>query len=84
VAVVEVVMGIYIAIPVVIFGAGALIWVRDRWFPKRRRRLRDTPDNSTGSGPDSFYYGLGVSDGSCGSGGDSGGGGGGDGGGGSS
>jgi hypothetical protein len=78
---VEIVLAIYIAIPVVILLAGAVIRIRSRWFPKRRRRLRNIPGNSSGpvSFSDRLYYGLhdfGSSWGS-GDGGDGGGGGGG-------
>ena len=45
---VEIVVAIYIAIPVVILLAGAVIHIRSRWFPKRRRRLRNIPGSSSG------------------------------------
>jgi hypothetical protein len=73
---VEIVLGIYIAIPFVILLAGAVIHIRSRWFPKRRRRLRNIPGSSSGpvSRADSIYFALADFGSSWGSGGDCGGG----------
>jgi hypothetical protein len=73
---VEIVLGIFIAIPFVILLAGAVIHIRSRWFPKRRRRLRNIPGSSSGpvSRADSIYFALADFGSSWGSGGDCGGG----------
>jgi hypothetical protein len=73
---VEIVLGIYIAIPFVILLAGAVIHIRSRWFPKRRRRLRNIPGSSSGpvSRADSIYFAVADFGSSWGSGGDCGGG----------
>jgi uncharacterized membrane protein YgcG len=73
---VEIVVAIYIAIPVVILLAGAVIHIRSRWFPTRRRRLRNIPGSSSGpvSVGDRLYFALHDFGSSWGSGGDCGGG----------
>lgn len=69
---VEIVVAIYIAIPVVILLAGAVIRIRSRWFPKRRRRLRNIPGSSSGpvTVADHLYYACHNFGSSWGSGGD--------------
>ena len=75
--VVEIVIGIYIAIPILIAVWGATIAIRARWEARRggKVRIHSGGSSGTGSGSDNGYSGHGYSGGDCGgsSGGDGGG-----------